>query len=236
MRIVLVTLANRRCHSGQEKMKNCVNDKTGITDSVEWSWEQFEQSSWFKENTDIFQEKRGLGYWAWKPFIILDALDKLDDGDVVLYHDAGRPCYDWHIDHNVTKFINKIKNDNNGLGIVFGPFKHGEYCKRDTLIEMDCDEDKITNHKQVSATWSFWTKNDFCLNVLQEWKEWNVNCKRLITDDHSVAIEYDMFKGHRHDQSILTNILLKRHFEDSNGFSLIFSRRKYEKNINNFIA
>jgi hypothetical protein len=32
---------------------------------------------------------RGFGYWSWKPQIILQVLDKMDDGDILQYSDAG---------------------------------------------------------------------------------------------------------------------------------------------------
>lgn len=34
---------------------------------------------------------QGAGYWVWKPFIILKELEHLQDGDYLLYTDAGRP-------------------------------------------------------------------------------------------------------------------------------------------------
>ena len=33
----------------------------------------------------------GAGYWCWKPFIMLRELESLQEGDYLLYTDAGRP-------------------------------------------------------------------------------------------------------------------------------------------------
>lgn len=232
MRTVLVTLADGRCKSGQEKMTQSAKE-LGKVDSVEnWSWQKFKHSSYYSDNVHIFNEKRGLGYWSWKPFIILDTLQSLKDGDVVLYHDAGRPCYDWHIDYDVRPFIKTVIDEYKGLGIVFGPWNHGKMTKRDCFIHMQCDEPRFHNHKQVSATWSIWQKNPFCLQILEEWKSWVVSPSRIVTDDPSTVKEHSFYQTHRHDQSILTNILLKYVF--NNSFRVLHCKG-YEKNINNIL-
>lgn len=38
---------------------------------------------------DVLNEKRGGGYWTWKPYVIADMLSKLNDGDTLVYTDAG---------------------------------------------------------------------------------------------------------------------------------------------------
>ena len=43
---------------------------------------------------DLFQEyvrqyERGGGYWLWKPYVLFDALSKVDEGDIIVYADAG---------------------------------------------------------------------------------------------------------------------------------------------------
>ena len=40
---------------------------------------------WFDPNL------QGAGFWVWKPFIILKELEHLEEGDYLLYTDAGRP-------------------------------------------------------------------------------------------------------------------------------------------------
>ena len=43
--------------------------------------------------------KRGYGYWFWKPYIILDKITKLNEGDILIYTDIG--C---HIVSNKKRF------------------------------------------------------------------------------------------------------------------------------------
>lgn len=232
MRIKLVTLSNDKCKNGQEKVINTGMNIAHIDESIKWSWNEFKQKDWYKDNKHVFDLPRGLGYWAWKPFIILDALEKANDNDVIIYHDAGRPCYDWYFQYDVREFVNHVIKEHKGLGIVFGPFNHGKMTKRDCLIHMNCDKQEFRNHRQVSATWSIWEKNPFCISILQEWKQWVTSQLLLITDEPSAHQEHPNYDAHRHDQSILTNILLKQHF--NNNYKLLMCKG-YEKNINNML-
>ena len=41
-----------------------------------------------------FQIKKGLGHYSWKPDIIWQTLNKVNDGDIVVYLDAGCTVFD----------------------------------------------------------------------------------------------------------------------------------------------
>ena len=121
-----------------------------------------------KANQHLFKERKGVGYWAWKPVFILDVMKKLKFGDVVVYHDSGRPCYDWKFTHPIEKFVKLVKTKYQGVGLVFGPFKHGPWTKYDCLEAHGLRQRKVRSHNQVSATWSVWEKNVTSITVLNE--------------------------------------------------------------------
>jgi hypothetical protein len=62
---------------------------------------------------------RGFGYWVWKPQIILQTFDKLEDGDILQYTDAG--C---HLNPNglarQNDYIEKATNSGGGTCIQDG--------------------------------------------------------------------------------------------------------------------
>jgi len=232
MVIAMVTLANEKCFPGQKQMSISAIEQ-GVSHIFNWTWDDFKKTPWYQQN-EIFKENRGLGYWSWKPFIIRDTLMKLNDGDTVLYHDAGRPCYNWKITEPIKPAVEYLNKNHNGFGIIFGGFNHGKYTKRDCFVTMGCDEKKFHDHRQVSATWSFWQKNAFCLRMLDEWIIWLMHPTKIVSDIESKAPNLPEFQSsHRHDQSIFTNILLKKHFVKE--YKVIFARRFYEKDINNFL-
>ena len=43
----------------------------------------------YTRNKFILDQKRGAGYWLWKPYIIKDAFSTVNDGDYVFYVDSG---------------------------------------------------------------------------------------------------------------------------------------------------
>lgn len=57
---------------------------------------------------------KGFGYWSWKPWIISHALQKMKDGDRLLYLDAG--C---HINpagmKRFREYVDILDRDNNGM-------------------------------------------------------------------------------------------------------------------------
>ncbi len=234
MKIVLVTFSNSKCYEGQKKLIESAKSINTFNEYETWKYEDYIQTEFFKEHLNITSEIRGVGFWVWKPFIILEAMKRINDGDVIIYHDSGRKVYSWEFKKNIIPFIEKIKTYNKGLGVIFGPFNHGEYCKKDCLIKMNCDIPQYRKHKQLSATWGIWEKNTFTQEILNEWLQWNIHSSRIVTDDESKEPNIDNFVQHRHDQAILTNIILKRVFQKT--YDPIFAPNGiYEKNINNFI-
>lgn len=234
-KVIFVTFANDKCKSGQRGLvASAKQTNTFITNYNTWIYEDYILTDFYKEHLNITSEKRGVGYWVWKPYLILEAMKQCKDGDVVIYHDAGRPVYNWKLTKSIKPLVDYVIKSHRGLGVIWGPFNHGEYCKRDCLIKMGCDTPQYRHHRQVSATWSIWEKNTFTLEILNEWYRWNIHSSRIVTDDKSKEAEYDNFDSHRHDQAILTNILLKYVFE--NKYKPFFAKRGiYEKNINHFV-
>ena len=235
MKIHLVTLSNNKCKKGQNKLINSAKLLNIFDNYFTWDFDtDYKTTDFYKNNLPISSQPKGVGYWIWKPFLILEAFKKIDENDIVIYHDSGRPCYDWKFDYEIKDFIDEIIKNHKGVGITFGPFKHGIYCKKDCFDKMNCETDQFRNHKQLSATWSIWQKNDFSTQILNEWLMWNTHPDKLVTDEKSNNPEPPNFDCHRHDQAILTNILLKHVFQ-GNYKPLFCKPGIYEKNINNFI-
>jgi len=233
MNIHLVAFASGNCVKGQTKIVNSALENGFKQENIHiFGAHDVFDDPFVIENHHIFKEKKGAGYWAWKPFIILKVMQNIPMGDVIVYHDSGRPCYDWKFTKCMKPFVEYVCEHHGGVGITFGPFKHGNWTKHDCFEVMGCDEHKFRNHNQASATWGVWQKNVLSVSILNEWLRWMMTPSRIVTDDKSIiANEREHFKHHRHDQSILTNIILRLHFEGKYN-NLIRSKGVYEKNIN----
>jgi hypothetical protein len=179
----------------------------------------------------------GFGFYMWKPLIILDVMKQINDGDVVLYHDAGRPEYDFNFKKDINNLVNRVIKDYGGVGVAQGGYPHHQYCKRDCFIEMDCNSDKYWNKKHLSATWSVWQKNDLALEILEQWKYYCSYPLKIISsnDTNGPISDFSDFVGHRHDQAILTNLIYKYQLKTDNVVRPLIGAFGWEKDINNFI-
>ena len=70
---------------GQVKSLEIFDSITGYTDKDIKSDEVF----WNKHKNFIINNKRGYGYWIWKPYLILKKLKEINDNDILLYLDCG---------------------------------------------------------------------------------------------------------------------------------------------------
>jgi hypothetical protein len=176
----------------------------------------------------------GFGFYSWKPLVILDVMKNIKEGDVVLYHDSGRPEYGFSFKKDINILVNNVINNYNGIGIAQGNYKNYQYCKKDCFITMDCNEEKYWNLNHLSATWSVWEKSPLSLEILNKWKQWNFDPSGIITDENSIS-DFTDYVGHRHDQSILTNLIFQYHFNNNNIKPIYKSVYVWEKDINNYI-
>jgi len=168
--------------------------------------------SYIKESP-LMAYKRGGGYWAWKPAIIWETLQKQDDGDIVVYADAG--C--------------SLKKSE----------KWGEYWKmlstnRNTIVFQFKDEmPEWKKWGQTSTKIRYWTKQsafryfeeilgDYgdCNKIMggfiickgknnsfiKHWLEITLSHPELIIDPsvEEKKEQIPSFAFHKHDQSIIT--------------------------------
>ena len=44
---------------------------------------------WNNHSEFILANKRGYGYWLWKPYLIMKTLEQMNDNDILVYADCG---------------------------------------------------------------------------------------------------------------------------------------------------
>ena len=174
-------------------------------------------------------KNNAFGFYAFKPLIILDVMSKINNGDVILYHDAGRPEYNFSFKKNLLPLVNNVINHYQGIGLCEGGWSHNQYTKDKCFKLMDCDNDYIRGKKQLAANWGIYEKNPKSLSFLNDWKKWCLNhdviCSSVDESNH------DDFVRHTWDQSILTNL-----FHLYSLKTVPYFTPGWEKDINNFIG
>jgi hypothetical protein len=153
----------------------------------------------FAHNKKIFDEQKGGGYWAWKPLIILDALKTADE---VMYLDSSIIPVRREAILEMLSFTDKIS-------AVATVYKNSDWTKRYCFVNMECDEERYWNAKQIWA--AVVSANIIGIEILKEWRDYCLEYN--IISDRNDPYNLPGFVQHRHDQSILTNLLIKHNQE-----------------------
>lgn len=156
-------------------------------------------------NYEIFNQERGVGYWLWKPYIIYQTLLNAQDGDVIVYSDAGIEFID-NVNHIIGRMDQEVFLFNNGWPQI-------NWCKADVMWQINrwvvFETFKDVNQAQAS--------NIFIINSARSRrfvKEWLLWCQMpgLIDDSPSFTENHQHFAEHRHDQAILTALAIKHQY------------------------
>lgn len=154
-------------------------------------------------NRDVLVQERGAGYWLWKPYFIYKALLHAQNGDYVIYSDAGVEFV-----ASVNEIISRMDED---IFFFTNGWPHIEWCKMDVLKTI-LPEFKIDgterNIKQIQASVIFFRVSQKTRDFVKEWLLYS-QMPGFIADEASKIPNYKTFAEHRHDQAILTCVALK---------------------------
>ena len=201
--IIVINYADDRFVSAQKfNTKSAV--KYGADKVIEYSKEKL-GSDFYINNKSILDEKRGGGYWLWKPYIIEDALSNAAPGDYVLYSDSGAAFVD-----RIEYLISCMERDKTDIMLFSLDNTERKYTKRDAFVLMGCDNRLYADSLQRLASYGVFRKTPYTERFVDEWLRYSKD-RRIITDDPNCMGKpnYDDFVDHRHDQSILS-ILSKK--------------------------
>ena len=187
----------------------------------------------FKErNKEILSRKRGNGYWLWKPYFILKTLkEKLDEGDYLIYTDAG--ILYKNSTHQIINFLNEQKSE---MWMIRLNYIEKKYTKRDAFILLGADLPFYTDTCQYMAGIQIYKKSKFTEKFVEEVLYYSQD-KRIITDDPNTLglNNYKEFIENRHDQTILSILIKKYGQADSGRTNMEIDKVKTQKNKMPFI-
>lgn len=169
---------------------------------------------------------RGYGFWVWKPYVILECLEKMHDGDVLLYTDMG--CHlDYRGKFRFIKYWEEVKYNQSGFLVSDLEPERLEriWTKGDLLDYFDVrNKPSISDTPQYQSGIIFIRKEKQTVDIIKKWL--NVYYDKFSLADNTLSVSPNMegFNVHRHDQSILS-VLLKLH-----GTSVIPLVEVYDKN------
>lgn len=201
-----------------------------------WTKSRLEQDGFTARHADLFPNSTGFGWYSWKPYIILQALQAANEGDLVIYQDTGRrePVlvsrslreWDAYLTEHGFPCIAGVRIPD------WGPNRL--WTKRSVFESMGLQGERYENQPQIQASWSIWRKCDRTLVFVNEWAEL---CQRLDLVggqlENGPAAEVAGFREHRWDQSLLTLLAMRDVLPVLNMTSLSASGLN-EKSVDNF--
>lgn len=211
MKKVHISFGNEEYNKSLELLKHTTLEVGKVDQFIPFTQEWLKGTEFWRKNQFILSRPRGAGYWIWKPFIILETFKTLEDGDIVLYSDAGLKVID-----NLSPLFEIAKNDSKGIILFKLPavgvlaHKAKTWTKRDCFVLTECDEEKYWHADMGNGAISLWKKSDKNIEFLHEWLKY-LRDPRIVTDDPNMGGKPNFidFKDHRHDQSVLTILATK---------------------------
>jgi hypothetical protein len=169
---------------------------------------EFSIDSGFKEKFKKYLKLsvRGFGYWIWKPKIILDTLEKMEENDVLIYADIG--CnLNKDFRENINKYLQIIKDKNYDL--IANQLTRNEpekaWSSGDVLDFFGVyNNKKICDSGQIEGGAIIVVKNERTENAFKNIVNIFENNFEIFTDKKSVVPNKPEYKENRHDQSLFS--------------------------------
>ena len=210
MKKILVTFADKNPPLVTSQSELIKQSKSYFDGHASFSLKDIDEN-FYKKNEHILKQRRGVGYWLWKPYFIDKVLSHLDEGDFLFYIDSGT---------SITKDISCLFRlcEKAGGVLLFenrdgNPHKqiwlNNQWTKKDCFVKMQCDEPQYVKGIQCSANLQLYKKNEKSVNFVKEYLSYCED-EDIITDKPNLlGSNYPEFTDHRHDQSILSLLGIK---------------------------
>ena len=236
-RTILVTVSDDRSgrkegkySETQDRVKSIFESNRwfGITDLSFWKWNDIVETEFYTQNNKILDQfDPAMNGRCYKPFVILEGLKSIEDGDFLIYNDVSPEW--WNIDSlsSETYDLQIIKDlcDQNG-GILtadvnwFCDSQLADHTHENFTTERCIDKMGMSDFKyclQHASGMIVLKKSKKSLDFVEEWLKWNLDpeCASLgnVNTDpvmpekciceywHEEVAKHGKI-GHRHDQSI----------------------------------
>ncbi len=173
-------------------------------------------------NKEILDNPRGGGYYLWKPYVFYRGYQELQDGDYLIYTDAGSIYVD-----AIQKLIDCMEKEQVNLMLfsLQNEMLERKYTKRDAFILTGCDEEKYADTPQSIGGYMVCKKSPEVEDFFQEVLSYAQDIRIISDRPNTMGKEnYPDFVDHRHDQSVISLISKKRgikKFRDPSQYGII---------------
>jgi len=161
---------------------------------------------WSQHQNFVNNNRRGFGYWLWKPYIIKKNMEEMNDGDILLYLDCGCEIHN-KCREELLKCIEAVKIDKI-VGTTVSVQKEKDWCKMDLIERLVMTHHDSINDLQRQAGANLFLICPETRTFVNAWYELCCDYHN-IDDSPSIVQNSPTFCEHRHDQSIFSLLTKK---------------------------
>jgi hypothetical protein len=156
-----------------------------------------------EEFKEVLNQQRGSGYWIWKSYFILKRLKEIDEGDILIYLDAGCTI------HRMAdkRFYEYIRMLDTKCMIAFQMHHVEKHYTTKEIFEYFnvLEREDITETGQHLGGIRIMKNNQETRSIMQlEYDTYKAN--KLLVTDHYNSTQEPYFVDNRHEQSVFSVI------------------------------
>ena len=170
----------------------------------------------FEKYKNILSQKKGGGYWLWKPYFIYKTLEKLEHGDFLFYCDAAS-----FMTKKIDALADQMVKENQDIMGFELPLVESQWTKKELFFNMECNGKIYSETNQIMASFCLIRKTGFSMKYCREFFNYSCNEKNITDEFDEGFVQDEGFLGHRYDQSIFSLLYKKynlRPFKDPSQF------------------
>jgi Ca2+/Na+ antiporter len=224
--IVVLTYADDRFgrkdggyKSTQSFIKQALADHPDVRDVITLDEKDLFSSTLYKKFKDWYDlplHSGGAGN-GFKPFFMLKILDRMSDGDYLLWHDSSPEIWDRDKDYTkirLRKFM-RMCTLNRGILVPAFPSILGDKHTHEMMTTPQCMDimgtSRYKENPQWCTSWVLVQKSKYVTQLLEEWMYFmtKTECASMSYLKEENKSANPKFVEHRYDQSVLTLLMLR---------------------------
>lgn len=155
--------------------------------------------------SEVFHEPRGGGLWSWKPDIILSTLKEMEEGDALIYCDAGCSLYsgkEWKIIWSILARYDILASR---------IYQRNDQWTRKEIIQDFSNNGKFWTHCYQYMATIIIVKSSFTIKFISEWRDMMVNHPEYVRDvtESERSLQHSALIENRHDQAVYSALIYK---------------------------
>ena len=199
---VLINYADDKYRKYQKYNSKTGLSKGGFDKVIEYSPKDIDQE-YYDNNKSIFDIKRGAGLWLWKPYVILKALNSLNEGDYIFYADSGSYFIN-KIDH----LIHRLEKDDIDIMTFDTPLLNIQFAKAEFINQLGPGLENWLYSTQIMGGFILIRNTKNTRRLMEEFLSL---CEKKDLIAHSTdEPQHAQFVAHREDQTILSYLAWKK--------------------------